>query len=1221
MKKLLLLVFSLLSLCGFGQNLLTNGDLEDGTWTNWSSLKGHTVSSTHVYQGNYSGEFAAGHSYGGISYAVTEGKTYKLSIASKVENIDDNCYFAAYHKAGDNKEYLRYSRLTSADWTTTSFNVKAENIDVSTFRVVLAKGSGERFWIDNMSLEEIDPSSLSTEKSITASSLGTLDESAKRIKDLELGKVTVAQLLEALTVSEKAEAMVMSAANYRVYPSEILTAENHVRVFAEDGTFQVYNLSFADDHIPKSVSAGAVLDNSSSIISNVIYLLTVGEFINSIVVHPGANVEVFQGGILVADEATAIASDMTVKITGANGGQKEYSINLIDPGAIANVVQGKSVTASKISKSTKPEVVVDGDNSANGSRWLAYHNSGTKVTLDIDLVEYYEISFFKLYYGGSGEYGTPPIDFKLQAWDGAAWVNLDVVTANTNPKYIGAFNKTLTNKIRFSTTKSTTKYVRMFEIEVFGSAWTPDAEWSTTATSTDWNEKGNWKGGAVPSSGASILVPTGAPNYPVIDETDLKCSHLLVQDGADIDLGTDGFIEVTGSYLNTNADAMLLPVKFTFGASTFAYNEQKQEPEVTIYPSHVPFDISYTGGVDPIEIGTYEMVVTANKEKYSGSAKQTVTITKIPVEITLSNLNQKYDGTPKSVEYSLQSGISANVVITYDGAATAPTEVGEYNVVAKIDDDKYQGEVTKTLVITNLIAVNFVFGESTFVYTGEKQIPSVTTDPDGVAYSTEFPDGDPIQPGTYKMNVIATEVGYSGTSTVDITINKAPIEIELSGLTHQYDGAAKKATYKLLSDLEVDKVTVTYNGETTEPTEVGEYAVVVEIADDLYEGKKEGTLTITALTPVNFTFSDNVFVYNGEKQLPSIVTDPADIQYEIELPDGEPIAPGTYKMIVKANQTGYQGTGETTITIKKATIDIVLSNLTHQYDGVAKEVVYTLKPDVEVASVSVTYNGLETAPTEVGEYDVVVKINDDRYEGEVKGTLVIKNLQEVKFTFGESKFVYTGEQQLPSVTTSPEDVDYKIELQGGDAISAGKYLMKVTADQEGYTGEAEVEVVIEKAEVVITLENLIHQHDGLAKEVSYTLAPEVELEEVSVTYNGEITAPVEGGKYKVVVIINDKNYKGKAEGTLVINKVTSIEALDETHVKVFPSLSKGTFTVEMQGQSTLEVYTLSGHKVYTEILTGNKSTVSLPDDLKGMFLLKIYNNKGIPSILRHLIQK
>ncbi len=663
-------------------------------------------------------------------------------------------------------------------------------------------------------------------------------------------------------------------------------------------------------------------------------------------------------------------------------------------------------------------------------------------------------------------------------------------------------------------------------------------------------------------------------------------------------------------------------VSFTFGTSTFVYNGDIQVPTVTTDPEGVQYKTDFPEG-EPVLPGTYPMTVSVDQIGYEGSDKTTVTITKAPVTITLTDLAHSYDGTAKAAGYTLSSDVDVEVVVTYGDLTEAPTEAGSYAVKAVIVDDRYEGEAEGNLIIEKKDRqVIFTFGTSTFVYNGEKQVPTVTTDPEGVQYKTDFPEGEPVLPGTYSMTVSVDQIGYEGTDKTTVTITKAPVTITLTDLVHSYNGTAKAVDYTLSSDVDVE-VVVTYDDLTEAPIEAGSYAVKAVIVDDRYEGEAEGTLIIEKKDEqVSFTFGTSTFVYTGEKQVPTVATDPEGVQYKVDFPEGEPVLPGTYPMTVSVDQNGYEGSDKTNVTITKAPVTVTLTNLTHLYDGTPKSVGYEIEGGSDIGNVVVTYGDLTAPPTEAGTYTVVARVVDDLYEGEAVGTFTIEALTEVEFSFGANDFVYIGEQQLPTVTTEPEGINYKYEILNGDAIAAGEYTFIVTADQEGYTGKAEVKVIIKKAEVEITLTNLVHQYDGASKEVSYTLVPNVDVETVVVTYDGKEEAPVEAGEYSVEVTIEDANYKGTAGGTLVITKPTSIDALNGFDVKIFPSLSQGIFTVEgdINRGAVLEVYTLSGSKVYSENLSGQRTTVTLPDNLKGIYLLKV-TNKGLISIQRHLIQK
>ncbi len=77
---------------------------------------------------------------------------------------------------------------------------------------------------------------------------------------------------------------------------------------------------------------------------------------------------------------------------------------------------------------------------------------------------------------------------------------------------------------------------------------------------------------------------------------------------------------------------------------------------------------------------------------------ETVSATPAPVMIDLGALNFSYDGAAKAISPSTSPN-GVGVSVTYNGVATAPTEAGDYAVVATVTDPNYQGSASGTLVI------------------------------------------------------------------------------------------------------------------------------------------------------------------------------------------------------------------------------------------------------------------------------------------------------------------------------------------------------------------------------------------------------------------------------------------------------------------------------------------------------------------------------------------
>jgi hypothetical protein len=79
------------------------------------------------------------------------------------------------------------------------------------------------------------------------------------------------------------------------------------------------------------------------------------------------------------------------------------------------------------------------------------------------------------------------------------------------------------------------------------------------------------------------------------------------------------------------------------------------------------------------------------------------TVTMVPVKVSLENLNQIYDGTPKPVTVRTDpEGVA--IEVTYDNSTAIPLNAGLYSVIARVSDPfNYSGSASGTLVIARAI--------------------------------------------------------------------------------------------------------------------------------------------------------------------------------------------------------------------------------------------------------------------------------------------------------------------------------------------------------------------------------------------------------------------------------------------------------------------------------------------------------------------------------------
>jgi len=142
------------------------------------------------------------------------------------------------------------------------------------------------------------------------------------------------------------------------------------------------------------------------------------------------------------------------------------------PAATTNVALGKATLTDSVYAGYVGPKAVDGIIS-DESRWLSADTAGPHW-IEIDFGSLQTICSSKIYMGkiGSDGVGTVPVvNFVLQSWSGAAWVDIPgtAVTGNTSVSVAQTFTSSITtNKVRFYSTDD--GYVRVKEINIWDCA-------------------------------------------------------------------------------------------------------------------------------------------------------------------------------------------------------------------------------------------------------------------------------------------------------------------------------------------------------------------------------------------------------------------------------------------------------------------------------------------------------------------------------------------------------------------------------------------------------------------------------------------------------------------------------------------------------------------------------------------------------------------------------
>ena len=136
--------------------------------------------------------------------------------------------------------------------------------------------------------------------------------------------------------------------------------------------------------------------------------------------------------------------------------------------------------------------------------------------------------------------------------------------------------------------------------------------------------------------------------------------------------------------------------------------------------------------------------------------------------VTLGNLTQGFDGSPKSATATTTpAGLS--VGFTYNGATAAPSAIGSYSVVATINDANYSGSASGTLVISGGPSIDSAPSSSAnpAIVGQSVQFTIGSTSPPPLTYKWDFGDGTVAFGGSSVAHVFNT----TGTFTVTVTVS------------------------------------------------------------------------------------------------------------------------------------------------------------------------------------------------------------------------------------------------------------------------------------------------------------------------------------------------------------------------------------------------------------------------------------------------------------------
>ncbi|HSB35179.1 MAG TPA: MBG domain-containing protein, partial [Nitrospirota bacterium] len=455
--------------------------------------------------------------------------------------------------------------------------------------------------------------------------------------------------------------------------------------------------------------------------------------------------------------------------------------------------------------------------------------------------------------------------------------------------------------------------------------------------------------------------------------------------------------------------------------------------------------------------------------------------------VTLSDLQQTYDGAPKSAGAKTEpEGLP--VTLAYDGKAAAPVNAGGYTVTATIEDANYEGSTEGGMTIAkapqsitfNALAAR-TYGDAPFdlsstvssglTATYGSSNPAVATVSGnetritgaGTAEITAYQAGDEnhlaAKPVTRTLTVNKATQTITFSALVPRTYGDMPFALDAtvsSGLTPSYTSSDRAVATVSGSEVRIGnagiaEITAYQAGD-------GNYLAAEPVRQVLTVNKAPQSIKFNAL-PVR-TYGDEMpFLLFSTASSGLAATYESSNKTVATIRGNEVKTAASGTTTITANQAGDSNylpakPVQQVLTVKKAPAWIAPLDQRHTYDGTPKPVSIATRP--KGLSVNITYDGNAEPPVDVGRYRVVATVQDPNYEGRASGTITIgRTRQKIEFPVLPVKTLGDGPFELTAVLSSGlpavyESSDPTVAVVSGSQVTIkGVGTATITAFHEG----------------------------------------------------------------------------------------------------------------------------------------------------------------------------
>ncbi|WP_143053963.1 MBG domain-containing protein [Parapedobacter koreensis] len=557
-------------------------------------------------------------------------------------------------------------------------------------------------------------------------------------------------------------------------------------------------------------------------------------------------------------------------------------------------------------------------------------------------------------------------------------------------------------------------------------------------------------------------------------------------------------------------------------------------------------------GNDVYDPASLTVTLQVSKKPLTATLGSDPAITKVyegTVIATLAQANYILDGVVEGDEVMVSGkaeyedpNVGEDKEITATDFVLSGTDAGNYTIAEDIQMST-KGSITPAIATLTLSGL-------THIYDGTAKVATVITDPVGLTGVTVTYDGEtklPVSAGKYKVVAMLEHGNYEAEPVEDIlVIGKATAKLNLSGLTHTYDGTGKVAAVTT-DPAGLTGATVTYNGETTLPVSAGRYEVAAMLEHDNYEAEPVKDILVINKAKAQLSLSGLTHTYDGTGKVATVTTDPAGLTGATVTYNGEttlPVSAGRYEVAAMLEHDNYEAepvkdilvigratsvitwNTPTAITHGTALSDVQLSAISA--NDIAGDFVY--EPGIgEVLDIGDHWLKVRFTPTDIANYLTAEKT--------VVLTVTDKLVPVVTWNTPDAITYGTALSEVQLNATADVEGSFTYSPAAGAMLPAGTHTLKVTfvpTDANYAIVNREVTLTVGKAEATITSETKqTRVYDGLTGSVQATLNHD----ETILKYSPQ-QGYVNAGSYVVTVTAEETaNYKAaEKEVTLEITK-------------------------------------------------------------------------------------